>query len=352
MQSLDTYLKDIEIRLIPEQEEQLLADWRTFARGEGKEPFFSPVRAKKPAPAIDWPEININDAIEEDELMVISQFARVSQQLEHGFGGLLTVRSNYGVGIVPSLFGAEPFIMPREMDTLPNVKPLAGGEPTLSAIAESPVPDFTEGHGPAVFRVGTIYEEIYSRYPRIAEYIRTDHPDCQGPMDILELLWGSDMFLALYDRSDLVHALLEKITQVYIAFLDTWFGLSPRKDELHSYFGNAHLGSICVRDDSAMNLSPEMYAEFIMPYNDRVLTHFGGGAIHSCGKVDHFTPHLTKMKDLHAFNMSQPEYNDMETVYQNTVDKRLPVIGLRYETVRESVHRGRDLKGLVSTNAA
>lgn len=350
MQSIDTYLDDIENRLIPDQEERILEQWRSFARGEWSEPFFEPRRTESPKPSVEWPEININDAIESDELMVIDQFARVSKQLETGFGGLLSVRSNFGVGIMPSLFGTELFIMPREMNTLPNVRPLAGGEAALRETADGPIPDFSNGHGPAVMRVGRIYNEIFESYPKIGAFIRTDHPDCQGPMDVVELLWGSDMFLALYDQTDLVKRLLEKVTDTYKAFLDTWFSLSPPKDELHAYFGNAHLGAICVRDDSAMNLSPRMYEEFILPYNDAVLTHFGGGAIHSCGRVDHFAPLLTKMEHLHGFNMSQPEYNDMETVYEHTVDKGLPVIGLKRSTVEAARDSGRDLRGLVSTS--
>jgi uroporphyrinogen-III decarboxylase len=168
-------------------------------------------------------------------------------------------------------------------------------------------------------------------------------------MDVCELLWGSDLFLALYDQTDLVHSLLAKISDTYEAFLDAWFQCSPPRDELHSYFGHAHLGAICVRDDSAMNLSPEMYREFILPYNDRILTHFGGGAIHSCGRVDHFVPLLREMPDLKGFNMSQPEYNDMEVVYTNTVDAGIPVIGLDRDAVLAAP---RDLKGLVSTSWA
>jgi hypothetical protein len=281
--------------------------------------------------------------------MVISQFGLVSKALAVGFGGLLSVRSNYGVGIMPSLFGAEPFVMPREMNTLPNVRPLSGGEAALREIADAPVPDFSQGHGPSVFRIGRMYEEVFRSHPRIEAYIRTDHPDCQGPMDVVELLWGSDMFLALYDRSDLVHRLLEKITETYIAFLRKWFELSPPKDELHAYFGNAHIGTICIRDDSAMNLSPEMYEDFIMPYNSRALAALGKGAIHSCGRVEHFVPLFRKMPDLTGFNMSQPDYNDMENVYSHTVDVGLPIIGLDTDAVQQAVSRGRDLKGLVST---
>jgi hypothetical protein len=42
----------------------------------------------------------------------------------------------------------------------------------------------------------------------------------------------------------------------------------------------------------------------------------------------------------------------MEVVYENTVDRGLPVIGLRRSTVDEAHKTGRDLHGLVSTTPA
>jgi hypothetical protein len=45
--------------------------------------------------------------------------------------------------------------------------------------------------------------------------------------------------------------------------------------------------------------------------------------------------------------MSQPEYNDMETIYRHTVDKGINIIGLRPETAQASAAKGRDLHGRV-----
>ncbi len=344
---LKNYLDDIENRLDPEQEEKILTDWKLFAQRGWKEACFFP-RRNPCEPGREWPYIPVNDAIESDELMIISQFSLISEQLQNGYGGLLSVRGNYGVGVMPSLFGAPPFVMPREVNTLPNVRSLPGGIDAIKEIAAGGIPELTGGYSQAIFRVGAMYQEIFQQYPRIAKYIRVDHPDCQGPMDICELLWGSDMFLALYENKELLKNLLKTITDTYKAFMVKWFALTPDKDELHSFFGNAYLGRVCIRDDSAMNISPEMYEEFIFPYNDEILTFFNGGAIHSCGRVDHFVPLLSRMKHLHGFNMSQPEYNSMERVFSYTIDKGIPLIGLRESTVLEAQAAGRDLKGIVS----
>lgn len=102
-----------------------------------------------------------------------------------------------------------------------------------------------------------------------------------------------------------------------------------------------------LRDDSAMNLSPEMFEEFIKPYDQKILNELGGGAVHFCGKGDHFISSLSEMDNLYAVNLSQPEYNNMETILSNTVDKGIKIIGLTREAGEELVKTDRQLAGSV-----
>ena len=152
---LDQYLTDLENRLDSNQEEMLRQAWIDFADGkvEATGQHFCPPQRIPSAPSLTWPEININDALADEDLMVLSQFKMCSDQLASGSGLLLSVRANYGVGIVPSFFGAEPFIMPREMNCLPNVKPLAGGLTALEKLAADPIPDLDRGYGPHIFSI-------------------------------------------------------------------------------------------------------------------------------------------------------------------------------------------------------
>jgi len=72
--------------------------------------------ARQPAPPrVEWPAIHLNDAQDDIDLMVLHQLADVSGILNGG-ALQLNVRCNYGTGILPSLFGAELFTMPREPD--------------------------------------------------------------------------------------------------------------------------------------------------------------------------------------------------------------------------------------------
>ena len=69
-----------------------------------------------------------------------------------------------------------------------------------------------------------------------------------------------------------------------------------------------------------------------------------GGVIHSCGKVDHFAPCLTDIPGYYGFNLSQPEYNDMEVIYKATIDQGIKILHLHYETALKAINSGRDLK--------
>lgn len=102
-----------------------------------------------------------------------------------------------------------------------------------------------------------------------------------------------------------------------------------------------------LRDDSAMNFSPAMFEEFIEPYDQRLLNHFGGGAIHFCGRGDHYIHRLSQMKGVHAINLSQPECNNMEVIFHNTIDKGILLIGLQQQAVEAALMTGRDLHGNV-----
>ena len=133
-------------------------------------------------------------------------------------------------------------------------------------------------------------------------------------MDIVEVLWGSSLFIALHDRPALVHALLELVTETYIRALEAWCAIAPLRPDGNAHWGLYHRGSIMLRDDSAMNLSPAMFAEFVRSYDQRLPGHFGGGALHFCGRGDHYLPLVAEMRGVHAINLSQPECNDLARV--------------------------------------
>ena len=316
------WLEDIERRLDEAEETAIYEAWKAFAMGmipEG-EAFCPPQRTRR-ASELDWKHINVNDAAADEDLMILSQLERCHNALCSGGDTLMIMRPNYGVGIIASMFGAQKFIMPYYTDTLPNVLPLKGGEDAIRRLLDAAEPELTAGFGGHVFSVGEKFAEIRRKYPKIGRLVRFENPDGQGPIDNCELLWGSDMFYAFYDEPELLHALLGRVTDTLLRFVRRWQTIIPNEDGLTGYFGRLGRGSIVIRNDSAMNLSPEVFRAFIHPYDSQILKELGGGMVHFCGTGDHFVELLAKMPGLSSVDMSQPHLNHMEHILSSLPDQ-------------------------------
>lgn len=346
-ETLRRCLDDLEARIVPEEEERLLGEWIAFSEGRFQGDLFSPRRTAQSPPRTEWPDIRVNEAIEDFDRMALQQYKMCSDLLANGGGTMMAVRSNYGTDIIPSLFGVKLFIMPDEMNTLPTNWPLPDTDAIRKAVVAG-VPDCHGGWGRKAFEMGQRFKAIGREYSKIGRYVTVYHPDLQGPMDICELLWGSRIFYAVIEEPQLVHELLEVVTETYVAFLQEWETVAPLRSYGNVHWGYFHKGKILLRDDSAMNLSPDMYDEFMRPYDQRLLAEFGGGAIHFCGKGDHFIPRMCRLNGLFAINLSQPELNDMEVIFQHTVDKGINILELPRWAAEQALARGRDLRGRVS----
>lgn len=350
--TLSRCLDDLERRIDPQVEEGLWQEWIDFTQDRFRGKVFSPRRRKASPPGVDWPAVSINAALDDFELMALQQFGACSDELARGSGLLMNVRCNYGTSIIPLLFGVEPFVMDEALNTLPTSQPLNDSD-AIRRLVDAGVPDIHQQHGSSpqymarVLPMAEVYLDIARRYPKIAQYVQIYHPDLQGPMDIVEVIWGASVFFALYDQPELVEALLDIVTETYIRCMRAWIGLVPFRQGGNAHWGLYHRGNLMLRDDSAMNVSHEMFDRFIRPYDQRLLDEFGGGAIHFCGKGDHYVPSLAEMRNLYAINLSQPEYNDMETIYRNTVDKGIKIIGLERGAGEAALARGRNLRGQV-----
>ncbi len=344
---IERYLVDLERRIDPAAEEMLFEQWRAFADGQFTGDLFSPRRAQRTPPTVEWPHVLVNDALADSQAMALQQLEPCSDALAEGSGALLAVRCNYGTAILPSLFGAELFLMDSELDTLPTCRPLDGGAEAITELLDRGVPDNNAGQGEMIFRMGQYYKELFRAYPKLSKYVHVYHPDLQGPMNVCEMLWGGSLYVDLYDRSDLIKDFLSLITETYIRFMRRWDEIVTPLDGCAMHWSMLHRGRIVLRDDAATNLSPSMFDEFVRPYDQRLLDEFGGGGVHFCGRGDHFIPEVAEMSGVHAVNMTQPALNDLETVFQNTIDRQINLIGLERAAAEESIRQGRALHGRV-----
>ena len=74
---------------------------------------------------------------------------------------------------------------------------------------------------------GSISSNSSTTIPQLSQHVYLYHPDLQGPMNVCEMLWGSSLYVDLYDKPDLVRDFLSLITETYIAFMRRWDEIVP-----------------------------------------------------------------------------------------------------------------------------
>ena len=218
------------------------------------------------------------------EKMMYNEMVSVLPQLETNDGGVPMIRANYGVGIMPSVFGAECRIINGNMPWCDHFD-----EDGIAKILSAGVPDIMNGFGAKVKETHAFYTETLAKYPKLSKIIKIYHPDYQGPFDIAHLLYGSDIYYQFYDEPEMVEDLLSLVTDTYIESMkEIKKQICDTDGDFVYHWGHLFPGSVVLRDDSAVNLSTDMYNEFVRPYNDKVLSAFGSGSVHFCGRADHW----------------------------------------------------------------
>ncbi|MCL2388459.1 MAG: hypothetical protein FWC89_13070, partial [Defluviitaleaceae bacterium] len=109
--------------------------------------------------------------------------------------------------------------------------------------------------------------------------------DYQSPYgSATKLLPNEELMMAMYDEPELVHKLLNTVTDGIIKLIDTmekWAG-----EELFAY--NMYnplpgLDGLCIWDDYISVITPSLHQEFCRPYNLKLFERYGHGHLHTCG---------------------------------------------------------------------
>jgi hypothetical protein len=199
----------------------------------------------------------------------------------------------YGTGVLASGFGV-PVKFPDRMDPAVDL-------PTISRVEE-----LRDLRAPDPRRDGLM--------PRVLDTIRTMRAttnlpvgvtDCQGPLTTAIQIVGYDrMIYWMYDHPDHVHALMDRVTEALIAWVRVQKEAAGQEPCGGAYVLGTKIppgmGGVWVCDDDATLFGPQLYREFVVPYNSRILRAFGGGALHYCGNANQHIDSLLATDGLHA----------------------------------------------------
>lgn len=224
-----------------------------------------------------------------------------------------TLRANFGCVLIASLFGAH---VEQVEENPPWVHPFETPEEFWEVIGRG-VPDFSNGWIPRVKERYSFYREILAGRPELAAIVKLTLPDLQGPMDNLELLRGSDVFLDFYTDPERVQTALGTVAAAQVGLarhLARWVTDGPAGWS-HQH-GFKFPGGILLRGDTSIMVSPQMYREQIKPHDERVLRELGGGGLHSCGKITHIAPEFLTLALGRCLDVGQPRMNDLDELYR------------------------------------
>jgi len=222
----------------------------------------------------DWPRFTYAESFDSPACMLLDE-------LEDVYAGALlrddkvyTIRANYGVGILPSLFGCEVHL--ESADSLPWVEPVTDLDVLRQTIARG-VPQPTGGLLARVFETQEYFKETLAPYPKLSRTVRIAQADMQGPMNLASEILGAGVYTLLYDDPKLLHELLDVVTETYIAVTRLQKQVIGEELDRANHWHFRILAGARISEDFALSLSPRHYDEFARPYNERCYAAFGGG---------------------------------------------------------------------------
>ena len=239
----------------------------------------------------------------------------------------LAIRNDHGTIQVASLLGGQ---WRRTEDNYPWIEKFTARE-DLERAATAQRVDPNGGVLPRSLRTLRLYLDRLADLPACRESIQVSMPDLQGPIDTAELLWGSEIFRAFYDDRALLDRLLTRVVDAMLEAAEIFRGyardrLDPVANTQHGY---VIPGRLMIRNDTAIMLSPDMYAEIVRPHDARALKAVGGGAIHFCGDGSRLVGRMLEIPDLRGVDFGQPELVDVARIYAQCREMKVALTNVR-----------------------
>jgi hypothetical protein len=212
--------------------------------------------------------------------------------------GISNIKPNLGIGFMAAAFGCA--VSPNE-EADPWITPLFREENAAEVHAlELPDP-----------RSNPVVRKAWERIDFLQS--RSDLPlrlvNVASPLVTASQIWDYTSFIEatiLYPNE--VHALLEKVTDATIGFVKDEVRRIERLHCLsHEMWSMPPECGIRVSDDTAALMSPDLYREFGVRYNNRLSEAFGGIVVHSCGDLQNVVGVMMETEGLRGLDVTIPQ---------------------------------------------
>lgn len=276
----------------------------------------------------DWPTFDWEQQMADHGKMLLNELAPAWESSLLKDDKCFSIRPNLGIGTIPTLVGCDTAFDNASEDSMPWVvrPPDFSERENLEALIEAGVPDVEGGVTPRYRAIVAAWRKALAPYPKLTRFCHITLPDNQGPFNLGFHLRGEQLYLDVYDDPEFVHAFLGWISAMYVAASKNYKKiLGEPLDE--GYYWNWRLrGGVRNVDDNSVLLGPDMYEEFVKPYNDKSFGPFGGGAHHFCGDVSHIYPFAVGIDNVSGIHLGNPELNDFDTVWRKAAERKVALL--------------------------
>jgi len=236
--------------------------------------------------------------------------------------GLPNIKPNQGIGIVAAAFGCEQTVN-DEAD--PWIKAIIREE-NVDDVHKLEIPDPEKN---------PVFQKVWKRIESLQSLssLPLRMVNVASPLVTASMIWDYTSFIeALLIFPDEVHVLLEKVTEATIIYIREQFR------RIKNLFSVGH-ESICpvprfagvrLSDDTAALLSPALYREFGVKYNNKIAKEFGGVMIHSCGDVQNVVGAMMEIEGLKGLDFTIPQVVNWKAVRDAAAGKTLLCLRHRY----------------------
>ena len=267
----------------------------------------------------EWPIYNFKEIFFDQEKMLLNELRQVYLGAKLKDDRLYGIRANYGTGIIASMFGCP-------VHTFEDSLPIGTAIPVenIDKILINGVPDKKSGLMSKVWDIVAYFRETLQPYPKLSQVIGSQCFDIQGPFDNASIIWGSNIYLAMLDETERVAELMDIISKTIIMTVRELRKIDGHPLAEHDGAWN-FLGGVCVRNDSSINLSGEHYEMQVKPFDEKIISKWGGW-IHFCGKAHQWWKRQLDIQGLKGINPYQGEFYNLYEMFETCEAARIPIV--------------------------
>lgn len=270
-------------------------------------------------PVDEWPQFGFAEIFKDREKMLLNELRPVYSGAKIKDDRLYGIRANYGTGIIASMFGCPVHVMDHSLPI-----GLAVDRDKINNIITTGIPDLNSGIMNRVYETAAWFREQLAPYPKLRQAVGSQCFDIQGPFDNASIVWGSSIYMALYDEPEIVVQLMEIITNTIIKTIEKLREIDDCPINEHDGAWN-FLGGACVRNDSSINLSRDHYLNYVKTYDEKIIQQWNGW-IHFCGDANHWWQELLTIQGLKAINPYQGEFYNLFEMFEKCEIAGIPIV--------------------------